>query len=426
MSMPPTRTAPRRPGRGEPVEQPGIDEGRVQAVKHLDEAVDHLPKGLDRLGEVRRSEPATQIAGIVRHGLDAKDALAFRVDLQHQAPEANAQDRQIELRCLERDLHDRSSRLPLVSPRTLPASEEGLHGAQVQRAPDPVDQGAEDPVHPPAAREEQVAAVFGLEERVVVAQRGSLLVGNLQRKAQHGRVDPTLRSLDQAPYRALGRAQGICDKAQVPGVGQLREAVVLLPEGKFPALRLPGHPLVAVEDHQRVERRVRAEADDHVAPVAVHDVEGVVVHPRPRLLALDPPDPPVGGVLDVPDIAGRPAHDDREHALEARVVGNVAPGQILVPVPSLAVHDRYARTLRPALHPAGKAPRHPHEPRVVQPLVRSLPVSPPHPQPRRALAKLEVGAEHYAIHAVVAAVQKPFEEDAVGISRPAHRTLPFV
>ena len=201
----------------------------------------------------------------MRHGLDAEHSLAFRVDLQHQAPEADAQDGEIVLRCLERDLHDRSARLPLVPPGTLPASEEGLHGAQVQRAPDPVDQGAEDPVHPPAAREEQVAAVFGLEERVVVAQRGSLLVGNLQRKAQHGRVDPTLRSLDQAPYRALGRAQGICDKAQVPGVGQLREAVVLLPEGKLPALRLPGHPLVAVEDHQRVERRVRAEADDHVA-----------------------------------------------------------------------------------------------------------------------------------------------------------------
>lgn len=62
---------------GEPVEQPCIDEGRVQAVEHLDEAVDHLPKRLDRLGEVRCPEPATQIAGIVRHGLDAKAALAL-------------------------------------------------------------------------------------------------------------------------------------------------------------------------------------------------------------------------------------------------------------------------------------------------------------------------------------------------------------
>ena len=38
---------------GEPVEQPCIDEGRVQTVEHLDEAVDHLPKRLNGLGEVR-------------------------------------------------------------------------------------------------------------------------------------------------------------------------------------------------------------------------------------------------------------------------------------------------------------------------------------------------------------------------------------
>jgi hypothetical protein len=197
-------------------------------------------------------------------------------------------------------------------------------------------------------------------------------------------------------------------------------------KGKSPALRLFGHPLMAVQDHQRVERRVRAEADDHVAPVAVHDVEGVVVHPRPRHLALDPPDPPVGRVFDVPDIARRPAHDDHEHALIAGVVGQVAPGQVLVPFSTLAVHDRYAGTLRPALHPAGKAPRHPHEPRVVQLLVRSLPAPPPHPQPGRSLAELEVRAQYHAIHAVVTAVQKPLEEDAAGIAHPAHRTLPFV
>ena len=47
--------------------------------------------------------------GIVRLGFDAEHALAFGVDLQHQAPEADAQDRQIVLRCLERDLHDRSA-----------------------------------------------------------------------------------------------------------------------------------------------------------------------------------------------------------------------------------------------------------------------------------------------------------------------------
>jgi len=48
--MPPTRTCAETARAGELVEQPCIDEGRVQAVKHLDEAGDHLPKRLDRLG----------------------------------------------------------------------------------------------------------------------------------------------------------------------------------------------------------------------------------------------------------------------------------------------------------------------------------------------------------------------------------------
>ena len=50
--------------------------------------------------------------------------------------------------------------------------------------------------------------------------------------------------------------------------------------------------------------------------------------------------------------------------------------------------------------------------------------------PARRLAALgargALSTDCYAIHAVVAAVQKPFEEDAAAVARPAHRTLPFV
>ena len=60
MAMPPTRAAPRRPGPGEPVEQACIDEGRVQAVEHFDEAFHHLPKRVNRLGKVRCPEPGAR------------------------------------------------------------------------------------------------------------------------------------------------------------------------------------------------------------------------------------------------------------------------------------------------------------------------------------------------------------------------------
>ena len=88
----------------------------------------------------------------------------------------------------------------------------------------------------------------------------------------------------------------------------------------------------------------------------------------------DPPDPPVGRVFDVPDIARRPAPDDHEHALKTGVVGKVAPGEILVPFSALAVHDRYAmpdlhgrprRTPRPENPPRSAAaggPPCPHRP----------------------------------------------------------------
>ena len=46
--------------------------------------------------------------------------------------------------------------------------------------------------------------------------------------------------------------------------------------------------------------------------------------------SLDPPDPPVGRVFDVPDITGCPADDDHEHARTAWVVRKVGLGQGLL------------------------------------------------------------------------------------------------
>ncbi len=111
------------------------------------------------------------------------------------------------------------------------------------------------PIHLPSVREEEVPAVLGLKDRVVVPESGPVLIGDVHREAQHRRVDSTLRDLNQAHCRVRGRTQGFCDKVQAPGVGasaKLRKAVVLLRE-LDPLPSCPNSdPFVAVQDDQRV------------------------------------------------------------------------------------------------------------------------------------------------------------------------------
>ena len=309
----------------------------------------------------------------MRHSLDAEDAPAFRVDLERHAAELHPQDRQIVRRFLERDLLSRCTGLALLRPWSLPPSEGLLPAAEA---------------HP-------------------------LLIGDVHREAQHRRVDPTLRDLDQAPYRALGGAQGICDKAQAPGVGQLREAVVFPGERHTPPRRLERHPLVTVQDDHGVERRVRTEADDHMTPLAIHDVERVMVHPRPGLLPLDVADPSVRRLHDVPHVPWCPPDDDEEHPFAARIRRDVLLRDPLIPLTCLAVDDGHILPLRPAANLAGEASGNPHQARVVQTVIRSFPPPPEGSEPSGCLSDLEVRSEHHPVHAVVAAIEKLLEQDAV-------------
>ncbi|MQA91781.1 MAG: DUF3237 family protein [Gemmatimonas sp.] len=96
-----------------------------------------LPGGADWL--VGRPDGVTQLDVRIT---DAKDALAFGVDLQGQTPETDAHDRQVVHRGLERDFEGRSPGLALLPARPGSSPKEGLHGAHVERAPDPVDEGA--------------------------------------------------------------------------------------------------------------------------------------------------------------------------------------------------------------------------------------------------------------------------------------------
>jgi hypothetical protein len=71
------------------------------------------------------------------------------------------------------------------------------------------------------------------------------------------------------------------------------------------------------------------------------------------------------------------------------------------------VDDRDLVGIGPGPHPTGEPTGHPHQMRVVQFLVATLmPPSPPHPKPARVVTQREVGIEHDAVHAVIAARQK--------------------
>jgi hypothetical protein len=79
-------------GGRELLQQLCVHEGGVHRVKDLDEALHHPPELGDDLGELVQSRPAWELPGVVDQRLDAKDALAFGIDLQRSAPEVLSRD----------------------------------------------------------------------------------------------------------------------------------------------------------------------------------------------------------------------------------------------------------------------------------------------------------------------------------------------
>src|SRR5205823_2693721 len=109
-------------------------------------------------------------------------------------------------------------------------AEQGAQGGDVESTTGPVDDRVEHPVHLSAGAEQQVAAVLHLVDGVVVAEQGSLLVGDVEPEAQTCRVDPPVADLAQAPY-SRGVRQGVCDLGQTLRVDNIGEAVAFLGEG---------------------------------------------------------------------------------------------------------------------------------------------------------------------------------------------------
>src|SRR5271167_3829472 len=76
------------------------------------------------------------------------------------------------------------------------------------------------------------AAVFDLEQGVLVLKGASLLLFQIESKTEAGGINPTLAELEQAPCNLVPR-QGICDLRQARGVGDSSKAVVLLEEADY-------------------------------------------------------------------------------------------------------------------------------------------------------------------------------------------------
>jgi hypothetical protein len=149
--------------------------------------------------------------------------------------------------------------------------------AMSSRDPGPVQHGAVHPVHVTAVGEQQITGVFGLIDRVGVGEAGPLLVGQVQAEAQARGVDPPVDDLAQPPCSRIVR-QGVCDLGQAGRIRGSSKTVALLGETDALALRGDRYVLVPVQDHLRAERCMPGHLDDQVPPLAVHDVEAVVIH----------------------------------------------------------------------------------------------------------------------------------------------------
>jgi hypothetical protein len=281
----------------------------VGALQGGGEPVRHRGQHGDDLGEVIQAAAAAQLLGVVHGGLETQHALALGISLQLQPPEANAEPAQPIPWLLDHDPLPRRAGLA-VAVRPALQAEDGADCRDVQPRPSPVQYPVEQGLHLRTGPEQQVAGVFGLVDRVAVAEPAALLLLEVQAEAQARRIDPPVADLAQAPYSRLPRS-GICDPRQALRIRDLSKAVPLLGEpGLF---GLPGDRdiLMAVEDHLRAERQVPGHLDDQVPERRVHDVKRVVVDVLPLLL--QPGDDPARRAVHLPHARRRLRGQDQEH-----------------------------------------------------------------------------------------------------------------
>src|SRR6266516_3002971 len=183
------------------------------------------------------------------------------------------------------------------------APQKSLDALDPQGCTTAVDHRLEYLLHPSSALKQQVAAIFGLIDRVLVVKFAPLLLLQAQREADASSVNPTLTDLGQSPYHPL-LGQGVCNLSQAGGVGDARKTIPLFLEVNLLPAGLAGEilfgdlvfPLASFAvDHRNVSGFGESSQTTAEAASQAHEVRVVQMLFRPVQL-LPPGAEPAAGV----------------------------------------------------------------------------------------------------------------------------------
>lgn len=388
-------------GKRPPVQPPVVNEGNVYTPQNLQESFqDALEQGND-LRKLIDPLPTVQLLGIVNDHLDSQDVFAFAIHLDRQLPEMDFEDRQIIDRFLDHGLASKrgSPFLPLKE-WTMLGAKDGLDHLEVQGSSRSINDTMKHLIQVPPSREEKVAAIFALVDRIGVNESTFLLLPTLQSKAQTA-VNPTLTGPNQAPYRARG-SHGICDSGQTCGVGDFCKTVTLFGEGNLFFLGLMGHVFMTIENHLSIKGRMRAEFDGQMSPLRVHDMKRIMIDIRG--LGLDVGDSLLGAV-DLENGHWCHSSDDTEDTSETGVFGDMLFGQFMLLFSPLAVNQWNALLLGISMDSPAEATRKSHQVCVVKRIIRPHQLTPPSPKASWRLGQIKIAIEHDTIYTIICAIE---------------------
>ena len=106
--------------------------------------------------------------------------------------------------------------------------------------------------------------------------------------------------------------------------------------------------------------------------------------------------------MHLPHRGRRLGGQDQENPGRHRVLLQVLLRDQVPTLPGRAEDQRDAVRRCPGLDPAGEPAGHPHQVRVIQPIVAAaVPPPPPAPEPARVMAQRVIGVQHHPVHAVI-------------------------
>src|SRR5918994_448684 len=312
-----------------------IDEGLQNILLHVQVGVEDRGLLLSELRETVDRFGHRVVPDIVRGRFRTEQEVIAYVLLDEAVAVVAADDGVGQVEILDHGLE-----LPAVPPGDL-AAEDHRELAGLADGSIGVQQALAQSIEGHAPMKDQVVAVLDLGEEQAMPTAG---VGALPRRKEGGEAgQPLLSAAGQVSHRQrVGEVlEAFGDTASHQGIGALLKVDTLRPEPI-------GQPVMLVQIDPRREGKVRAEPDEHPAPVAIVDVEVVLDDPPLGQLQV----PPV--ILLVADrdhdpsrLASLQDDDDlvRLGVLEIRLYELVAP-------PGGRVQEWGAPSVRAVLDPA--------------------------------------------------------------------------